>query len=174
MIAIDLGKPRGEVPAADVEVLVRSWLDTEPNLSEEEKQIIARAVLNHGRPNEESDDAVTIALKDADRVVNTRLDVIIRSAQFHSEQLVLDPVRLLSGEKVGRYNSRPTVMDALRDCLDWGDFNSPENARFAVRTEKAKWMITEYVAELRAFLEKIVEQRRKEGLVPYPVEFARD
>lgn len=166
IIALDRGTPRGEVPRSDIEALVRSWLDTEPALGNEDKDIIVRAVLNHGKPNEETDDAVTIALKDADRVVNARFDVVIRSGQFQPELPVLDPTLLLE-DKRGRYNGRFTIIADLVDCLDWGNL---ADERFGVRSSAAKKMIVRRVKKLRKFLEDNIEQRREEGLVPYPLE----
>ncbi len=167
MIAFDENLPNSrEVPDDKVDALVRGWLTVE-DLTEYICQVIIKAVLNHGKPNDDSDDTVTVALKDADRAVNARIDVVIRSAQFRSNLPVIDPVLLLEDFR-GKYNDRLTVVADLLDCLDWGK----DDPRFGVRTQKAKKMIASRVAALLNFFEMIVEQRKEEGLVPYPEEFA--
>ena len=171
MIALDRGTPRREVPDEDVNGLVYEWLSVIEHIGKYqidwdfEKVSIINAVLNHGKPNDSGDDTITRALKDADRVVNARLDVVIRSAQFQPELPVID-LALGLDDKRGKYNGRLTVVADLMDCLDWGNL---EDARFGVRTAGAKKMIVERVALLKQFLEMIVEQRREEGLVPYPI-----
>ena len=163
IIAIDRGMGRREVPDEAVEQLVRGWL--EDALIGWRKSAAIHAVLDHGKPNDPNDTAVTIALKDADRVVNARLDVVIRSGQFHADLPVLEPTLLINDTR-GKYNARLTVVADLLDCLDWGNLN---DQRFGVRTSGARAMITARVKRLREFLEAIVEQREEEGLVPYPI-----
>ena len=166
MLQGDLGiDRRGDVPAEKIERLVRSWLDLESRINEDDKAWVVRAVLDHGKPNDDDDSAVTVALKDADRVVNARIDIVLRSAQWQHDLPLIDPVLLLD-DKRGRYNGRLTVVADLFDCLDWGS----ENPRLCVRTPKARKMIKSRVDDLRRFLEMLVEQRREEGLVPWPLQ----
>lgn len=163
IIAIDRQTPRRDIAKEDVAVLVREWLKSTDLLLSVPR--IVEAVQEHGEPNNPNDDKIIVALKDADRVVNARLDVVIRSGQFRSNLPVFDPILLLNDTR-GKYNSRLTIVADLMDCLDWGNL---EDARFGVRTAGAKKMIVERVALLKQFLEMIVEQRREEGLVPYPI-----
>ncbi len=164
IIACDRKSPRLKVPPEGIETLVQEWLAF-GRFSESAKLIVIGAVLSHNEPNSDSDDAVTIALKDADRVVCSRIDVVVRAGQFHPDIPVLDP-HLLFDDKRGSFTERLSVMASLRDCLDWGNL---EDKRFGVRTEKAKKMIVARTEMLRSFLLAIIEQRREEGLVPYPV-----
>ena len=161
MIAKDLGKPRGDVDPQLVKIMVRGWLDAEPSLSETDKAMVDIAVRRHGEPNDASDDFVTRALKDADRVINARIDVIIRSAQFHPELPVIDPVLGMHDTR-GRYNGRLTVIADLMDCLDWGNL---ADKRFGIRTFRAKTLIVERVAKLREYLEGIAGSKGLQHVV---------
>lgn len=151
--------------------LAREWLCQEARISSEERDIILGAVIKHSRPNENDDDEVTVALKDADRISCLDLNVLIRAGQFHPNLPLLDPNYLL-GESInlphekrrGRYNERPSVLEDLRDCLDWADTDD----RFCVRLPKSRKLAFERAELLRSTLDKIIKQREEFGLVPYP------
>lgn len=144
-----------------IENIVARWLQS-TNFTEPDKRLIIGAVLNHERPNEDNDGPVTIALKDADRVVNAALDVVIRSGQFQPDLPVID-FKLLLKDKRGKYNSRFTIIADLTDCLDWA-----KEGPFYVRTQLARNMIRKRVAQLGSFLNNYVAQLEEEKVFPYP------
>ena len=154
-----------KISNVEVKRLVHEWLEKR-GISEAWPKVCSYTGCSESQQtNELGDDAITVALKDADRVVNTRLDVVIRSGQFQPGLPILDPVLLLN-DKRGKHSNRPTILANVVGCLEWGNL---EDQWFGVRTAGARAMIISRVARLREYLELIVEQREEEGLVPYPL-----
>lgn len=106
-----LGIGDGKVSVRDMNILISSWLEKEPNLfqafcspSDEKRNIAAAqryhqvvyAVLNHAEKNRQTDPETLIALKDADRVVNLDIDHFARCGQHHHDIPVVDYKNWLS------------------------------------------------------------------------------
>lgn len=146
----------------EVREVLDGWLDLE-NFGDENKAIIIEAVLRHSWPNEDDDGSILIALKDADRIVNLDPDNLVRFGQFQPDLPVSDNhfFNLFEdGRPRGKYGSRPTVVEDLWDCLDWG-----RECPFGVRLPKSKEMIRGRTEYLRNFFSEMRKRLIEEGFV---------
>lgn len=156
------GKVTKPSPAA-IEKLIRKWLAVESKLFEKEKLTIVEAVLEHAKPNSSEDSDVTVALKDADRIVNLGFDVIVRGAQHHNCSAI-DPWFLLNDER-GNYARRQSMVKVLQDCFEWAS----DDPRFGVRLPRSKEIARTRVKALQQYIDTVIAQRKELGLVPYPL-----
>ena len=137
----------------DIEGLVMSWLGTENVFSGFEEDLIIEAVLEHSKPNDERDSPITVTLKDADRVVNLGLDIIVRGAQHHGCQTI-HPTLLLD-DKRGAHPKRKSMVAVLQDCLEW----SSDDPKFGIRLPKAKALADDRANMLKEFISSVIGQR---------------
>lgn len=146
-----------------VERLVREWL-MYARLEPEEERVVVDAVLCHSEPNSDADNLVTIALKDADRLVNMEPDIVMRSAQYHSTIPAVDPVLLLEDEKATFHNPGSVLKD-LYHLLEWADETKPKfcvrlTASLKIAKARARW--------LQDYIDAVLKARKDNDLVPYP------
>lgn len=146
-----------------IENLARSWLGVESTFSEEDKRSIVEALVEHSKPNSDKDSNVIVTLKDADRIVNLGLDVIVRGAQHHNCSAI-DPWLLLNDER-GNHAQRQSIVKVLQDCLEWAS----DDPRFGVRLPKSKEMARVRAKALQQYINTVIAQRKELGLVPYPL-----
>lgn len=135
--------------------------------SEEDGRLIIEAVVNHGsKPNSFDDHLVSVALADADRLINMEPDVIIRSAQHHADILSLDPV-YIEASPGANYRDPKTVAWDVANCITW----SAETGPYIVRLPLARELAQERASYLREFLAMVKRMRADLGLYPdYPTE----
>lgn len=137
-----------------VEKLCNEWLDPS-SLSGLEKKIIINAVLLHNGRNDSKHSEVAIALRDADRVVNLELDVVIRAGQLYHHKPPLDYDCFFKTPP--NYRNPETVIEDLALCLEWVDPSLPFCMQTKTgmklgqdRAKALKW----YFATLKAQLEE--------------------
>lgn len=125
---------------------------------------VTEAVLMHDQKNSADDPHVLIALKDADRVVNLDMDVIMRAAQHHSELRTVDYLHFVS-DPSATYHDPKSVLRDIAFCLDWVDNKSD----VCVRTTRGMAMAMKRAAPLKAFFQTLEEQLTEEGAYPFPL-----
>lgn len=146
----------------EISEMVLGWLEAAENILWENKESILGAVLQHGKPNDPADNLTTIALKDADRIVNLDPDTIVRSGQWQPNLPPFDdylPQLLRGGPQRGKYNHRLTIAEDLWNCLEWA-----EEGPFGVRLPEAKRMIKRRTAFFRQFYSELFESLVEEGI----------
>lgn len=147
--------------------MVSAWLATEPTgtYSEADRALIIDAVLHHGGPNKNDGSIVLATLQDADRVVNTDPDVLIRKGQYFGDDLrVIDPVHLCDDPKASFRDPR-SILWTLGDeerCF------MAESGVAALRNPKAREMAAENFTFYRQFIAETLRRREQAGLIPYP------
>lgn len=152
----------------DVIALTRGWLRSVIGFGEwewrSEFTSVIEAVINHGsKPNSPDDHLVTIALTDADRLINMEPDVIIRYGQHHLDIPALDPV-YIEATPGANYRDPKTVAWDIANCITW----AAETGPYILRLPKARELGQERAAYLRMFLDTLKRQRANLGLIPYP------
>ncbi|OGZ69672.1 MAG: hypothetical protein A3D35_00220 [Candidatus Staskawiczbacteria bacterium RIFCSPHIGHO2_02_FULL_34_9] len=152
---------RDNTPDNATEGLVRSWLCHVLTISTQDEITILRAVLDHNKPNDDADSKVTIALKDADRVVNLELDIIIRSGQFRPEIPAVDYELFLSDPKADYMNPKSCLRN-VHYCLEWAD---PKKPKFCCRTKFGMKQAIERAAEIVWYESTLRSQLKKSGLL---------
>ena len=133
-------------------------------LSFAKASLIVQAVVHHGsKPNADDDHLVTIALADADRLINMEPDVIIRIAQYHPNIPALDPV-CIEATPGANYRDPKTVAWDIANCISW----AAEAGPYILRLPLSRKLGRERAEYLRTFLDTLKRQRVELGLMPYP------
>lgn len=155
------------IPHELVANLVHAWLMAEPEISQKGRVNIVYAVLFHGEPNQPNDTPVLIALKDADRVVNTELDVVMRHAQYYPDLPRLHPNHLLDIPGDGFRTPKSVLGNLLITRREWME----EDGVASIRLPKARELMKSRLAKLEQYAKDVLAQREESGLVPYPVHY---
>ena len=167
---LELG--RRDVPEEKLRELVFEWLNKgkedffkRPIVSED----MLEAVLKHDS-KEGGDLPVAICLVDADKVVNCRPELLLRSAQFYHDLPVLDPIHWDKDPTANYRNPKTVIKDVMMSSLEWAG-----DGPFGVRTQLAKKLIND--PEIGApffslYLELLKKSLEKEGLYPWPSDFS--
>src|SRR3989344_1023441 len=165
-LKIDFSKNVSEAPVEVVIEMTSRMLDEWTGISGvDQKKWIIDAVVNHGsKPNHPDDHLVTIALADADRLINMEPDVIIRIGQHHPDIPALDPI-YIEATPGANYCDPKTVMWDIANCITW----AAETGSYILRLPKARELGQERAAYLRTFIDTLKRQRAELGLVLYPV-----
>lgn len=117
---------------------------------------VMTAILEHGRPNQESDGLITVVLKDADRLANINPLVMIRSAQFHPGLPTHDPQHLACSRSPGStYKNPRSIMDDIFGCTEWENW---------LRTDAAKKIGKKYFAFLRTTFKLVAAAHRESSV----------
>jgi len=163
-----LGVGKNGVPDESVIAMVRGWLWASGELhSSYEVARDISAVLWHSGPNLPNGDDVLVALQDADRISCSMADVVMGATQFWAELPTIDPKRLVYDVTADPYRNPKSVLKNLECWYDWIDPAS----NFCVRLPRAKTIMIQHVAFLKAYIEEIKTQRTEIGLWPnYPFE----
>ena len=143
--------------------LVSSWLDG-LGLKNNQVELVIRAVLNHQKPNEDGDNNVTIALKDADRVANMDADVIIRAGQSRPNIPAVDLKYFLDNPEA-TFKEPGSVLKDIHFLLEWAD---PKMTKFCVRTKLAMEMASKRANFLKDYIDLTKSQLINAGFYPYP------
>ncbi|MDP2598441.1 MAG: hypothetical protein Q8P49_01270 [Candidatus Liptonbacteria bacterium] len=155
---------RKEIPAGDVEQLVRGWLaESGDGFTEAETARIVNAILRHSGKNGPDDDEVLVALMDADRITCSTLDTVMEAAQHWRDFPVLSAEHLSHDPSANPYKNPKTVLKNLECRFDW---NNPASD-VCVRLPKAKALMEQFAADIKEYIEKLEGQRAKIGLWPY-------
>ena len=162
----DLGRS-GHVPDEDVLAMVAAWLDAEPEgtFTREERAMINDAVLHHPKRNAADDGPVLQNLQDADRTVNIELDVMVRKGQYFGDELaVVDSVNLV-GDPSANYRDPKSILWTILDDIECF---SAEGGVASLRLPKARKLAVPLFIEARRYLNAVLEQRMRAGLIPFP------
>lgn len=151
----------GRQPVSDLEVknLIISWLYSEVMSINDKKEVID-AVLKHEDKSSEQDSQILIALRDADRVVNLDLDLVIRSGQHYHDVPAVDFEHFLDDPNATYSEPRSSLRD-IAYALDWVDENSP----YCIRTSFGKKLGEERAVALRWFIDTLRKQLEETGLL---------
>ena len=163
IIQKETGLGKRDVQPLAIRNRVAMWIGS--NLLPDELPQVQDAVVAHSAPNSSTDGNVTIALKDADRVVNLDADLFIRSGQHYSDLPAVDYAHLLD-DPDATYRDPKSVLRDIAYSLDWVD---PES-NVCVRTVLGKEMGDARAKVFRTFFDALREQLGEEGMRPYPFE----
>ncbi len=141
---------RQDVSDDKVVELVSSWL-RDTYLPPGGKEVVIAAVVNHSKPNEANEHPVSIALKDADRLVNMEPDLIMRAAQYYADLPTVDPVHRLA-DPHATFKAPRSVLRAISDTLDW----VAESGPFVLRLPKARELGKKYAVFLRSYIDAVL------------------
>lgn len=157
----------GKVADTSVGAMVDEWLNAEPigTFSDRDRAHIVGAVLNHWKRNSPEDGLVHVTLQDADRTVNIELDVIIRKGQFFGDDLrVVDPVYLLDDPRA-TYKEPGSILWSIKDDIECFE---AENGVASLRLPKAREFAKPLFDDARQYLNIVLRQRERAGLIRYP------
>ena len=146
------------IEEARLRELVYSWLDAESGrFPDQDKGIILEAVLRHSERNDPSHHPVTVALIDADRIVNIEADVIMRKGQFLENDVIpTDPV-FFTKDPGANYRNPKSLLRSLAEDLDW----EKEGGFVGLRLPKARKIAKRRFDFLRRYIREVEEQIRE-------------
>lgn len=166
------------IPQEEVSNTVETKLVRFICLPARDLSLIHEAVLEHHKPNDPADNPVTVILKDADRMANLDIDVILRAAQLHSTA----PVYLI--HTIGRPHPESTigkpksVLDNLYYLLEWvyGDEWWEQTESLDNLCERNSWFRTGPAREharmhgrkLLGYIREIEDSVQRSGLYNLP------
>lgn len=156
--------PRGTEVARDAQVaLMHSWLAGPVGDLEELHELID-AVLKHSGKNDPADSRVLIALRDADRVVNLRLDDIMRGVRCLLDVPDINHDHYL-GSPTATWLKPESVIQSLLHDTWWAE---EWNTNYNMRT-RLGWKIGKARARLlKEFIATLENQLKEDGLLPNP------
>ena len=171
---------RHEAPQEEVVKLLKNWLlktdfchPSRPGKDDlyftEEVPTIINAILEHDGKDSPNDDQILICLKDADRVVNCRPELVMRSAQYSHERPTGDQMNFDEDPTANYRNPKTVLKDIMMSSKEWGEENSP----FCVRTRLAKKLIWDEkigIPFFQRYLELLKKSLEMEGLYPWPAD----
>lgn len=158
--------PEEQEKEVALERMMQMYLSLLPeSVSDDEQRLIVDASLTHKSANSADDSDVKITLQDADRLANIGALVIVRGAQYHPSIPAAELDYLDRPNPASTYRDPQSVMDNIRDCLDWED-----NPKFGLRLPEAKRTGAKHFAYLRAYFQQIKLQFEEVGLYPWPIE----
>ncbi len=158
--------PRGTEVAHDAQVtLIRSWLRYKVlELPPKELETIIDAVLKHSGKNDPSDSNVLIALRDADRVVNLRLDDIMRGVRCLLDVPDINHDCYL-GSPTATWHEPGSVIQSLLHDTWWAE---EWNKNYNMRTRLGWKMAKERAGLIKEFIATLEAQLKEDGLLPNP------
>ena len=139
--------------------LAKTWLSY-TDCTEQELRIVVEAVIVHSGKNSPEHSNVTLALRDADRVVNLEIDVVIRSGQFYSDLPAVDYVNFLSDPEASYKKPKSCLYD-ISQSLEWVDPSSP----FCVQTKLGALLAGVRARALEGYIEILKQQLETSGLI---------
>ena len=113
------------------------------------------AARDHGGKNSDEDSELTVLLKDADRLANIMLGIVIRSGQFTPNIPAMELEYLKTPNPASTYREPTSVIEDLRGCFELEDW---------IRTPKAKEIAAPLFAELRHYTNTLASQYEALGL----------
>ncbi len=129
-------------------------------------QLIVDAVLTHSKPPDINDNSVTIALKDADKLVSIGPNIAVRSGQLYHNLPDFDPRYLKQPDPTSNYRNPKTVLRDIMFSLEW-EGTAPNGIDW-IRLPKAKELAKPWFKLLRAYIKGFAKQLKEVGLLPYP------
>jgi len=151
---------RQPVPEQEIKILITFWLGNEGGLSPGDLREVINAVLKHENQNSKQDSKVLIALRDADRVVNLDLDLVIRSGQHYHDVPAVDFEHFLDDPNATYSEPRSSLRD-IAYALDWVDEKSP----YCICTSFGRKLGEERAIALRGFIDTLRKQLEETGLL---------
>lgn len=138
-----------------IEVAVRTHLSA-TDLNTDERQLVVDAVLEHHSLNKPQDSAVTVVLKDADRLANLGPNLFIRSGQHYHDLPAYDPRFVENPDPRATYPEPMTVLYDILCALEWEPW---------LRCPKAIELAAPYFDFLREFKRLFEHQMWEVGFV---------
>ncbi len=161
-----LGIGRRDAPRVAVANLVMEQLRAESGVfGPADVAAIVDAVLKHDGKNNNDGNPVLVALQDADRLVNSEPDLLLRAGQFYHDLPAVDPVHL-DRDPAATYRDPRSVLRDVAEVIDWLTPGTP----VYVRLPKARELARERRKFLRYFIGELVAIRGQTGFYPYPPE----
>lgn len=149
-----LGKK--DVTTEAITDLLNKWLDRSTTKFGE-REVIVDAVLKHNGRNDPNHSSVAMALRDADRVVNLELDLVIRSGQRFHDKPPVDYTCFFKNPP--SFKNPETVMEDLALSLEWVDPKNP----FCMQTKKGMELGLERAKHLQWFFDTLKAQLHESG-----------
>ena len=158
------------VPEDAVSDYVRDIL-VRAELTESDIERVVYAVVHHGsKPNQPSDDLVTIAVADGDRLANMGASLPIRAGQHYGKLRVLNPetFEVDPSDRTPRdkYNNPDSMLWEIQNCIDW---YRNQYGPYALRLPRSLEIGKIRAERLERVIREIKEDRQFVGLHPnYP------
>lgn len=146
----------------DVSRLIHLWLG-ETSLNWADRKIVVSAVLAHDQKNDPRDSNVLVALKDADRIVNLDLDVLMRAGQFRPTLPTVDYAHFIDSPTAS-FKNPESVIRSMAYVLEWTD----PTTDVCIRTEAGLAMARTRSERIRNYLNDLKKQLQSEGVFPAP------
>lgn len=141
-------------PKEEVRERVAQYLASTSGVSDTEKEFITDAVLTHSGLNKDSDNPVTVVLKDADRLSGLGFLCAIRASQSLAGVRILDPRYVGTTSPGSTFRNIKTVLDGIKFTLEW---------RKMLRLPKAKELAKELCQKHQEIID-FLENRIIKGL----------
>lgn len=148
--------PKGTSPEVVATQIEYYLLTGEVDLGKVERELVVEAVLEHHNRNKPEDSAVTIALKDADRLANIGPNNIIRSGQLHEKLPAYDPRYVADPDPEATYKVPKTCLHDVLCSLEWEPW---------LRYPTAIELAAPYFDYYRRFKEVFVRQMQEVGFI---------
>jgi hypothetical protein len=158
MLGLDVMNP----PEDDITRVIHTWLNT-TDLDHAARAVVTEAVLKHDKKNDPEDSDILIALKDADRIINLDLDVIIRAGQHNHDIPAIDYTHFVSSTTAS-YIHPGSVARMFAFLLEWVDPKSD----VCIRTEIGLTMARQRAEGIQNYLDMLKSQLQSEGIFPAP------
>lgn len=143
-----------------IENMVRYWLGKEDSFLDEEREWIVEAVLLHGEPHKHEHNIIITALIDADRLVNSGADNVVRLAKYLLDTPIVDTELLLSDPEANFRNPK-SILRSLYEQLEWLD---PES-EYGVKLPESKRRAEKLLSRRQDFIIWLVEDLESRRLV---------
>jgi hypothetical protein len=143
-------------PEDEVEDTIRDYLLSFTAFSEEVEKMIIKAILYHSKLNDPSDNLITRALKDADRLASGHGSLcLVRTGQANYLLPTFNPSYIGERTPGATYLGPITVLDSLKFVLEWQEM---------LRCPKAIELGKVYFGQLRQLINDIESHVAKMGL----------
>lgn len=154
-----------ETSREEIELSLRNIIIRSGELSYDDQEGVAQAVMNHEGTNEQIDllphHLLVQTLVEADRLANMTTTIVMRSARFSLHLPLVDSLYFENDPEANYHNPKSVLWD-VANCAGWGDREGP----YMLRLPKARELGAKYATRLRQIIAWIREDYADAGLVP--------
>ncbi len=143
------------LPPGEVESVTRRVVALAGRFTKIEQEEIVQAALRHDEMNQDDQSLLQQVLMDADRLANLQALIIVRAAQHHPDVPAIDLRHMGSRDPDSTHVAPRSVLDNLRDCLEWEDW---------FRIPAAKELAKDPCRYLREYIDRAEKTYRDLGL----------